>query len=83
MPTALRFAGLRVTIYPNDHHPAHVHVIGAGREAVFNLSCPEGPPELRESFGFAPHELNAVLDQLGRSLALLCDAWSRVHGDHR
>jgi len=28
MPTVLRFEGLRAVIYPNDHRPAHVHVIG-------------------------------------------------------
>lgn len=28
---------LRVAIYPNDHRPAHVHVIGDG-EAVFVLN---------------------------------------------
>jgi hypothetical protein len=49
MPTALRLDGLRVVIYPNDHRPAHVHVIGADGEAVFNLNCPEGPVVLREA----------------------------------
>lgn len=49
MPTVLRLDGLRVAIYPNDHRPAHVHVLGPGSEAVFVLNCPEGPPELRES----------------------------------
>ena len=28
MPTVLRLGGLRVVIYPNDHSPPHVHVIG-------------------------------------------------------
>jgi hypothetical protein len=32
----------RVAIYPNDHRPAHVHVIGGGGEAVFILNCPGG-----------------------------------------
>ena len=41
MPTVLRFNGLRAVIYPNDHRPAHVHVIGRGYEAVFNLHCPK------------------------------------------
>jgi len=43
MPTALTIFGLRVVIYPNDHRPAHVHIIGNGCEAVFNLHCPKGP----------------------------------------
>jgi hypothetical protein len=42
MPTVLRFAGWRVTIYPNDHRPAHVHAIGKDCEAVFELNCPAG-----------------------------------------
>ena len=45
MPTVLIIGGWRVVIYPNDHRPAHVHVIGGGCEAVFNLS--EDGPELR------------------------------------
>lgn len=43
MVTVLRGDGFRVVIYPNDHRPAHVHVIGAEHEAVFNLNCPAGP----------------------------------------
>ncbi|WP_182915673.1 DUF4160 domain-containing protein [Massilia cavernae] len=53
MPTISRFFGLRVVIYPSDHLPAHVHVIGDGGEAVFDLHCPAGPPELRETYGFS------------------------------
>lgn len=52
MPTVLRIDGLRVVIYPNDHRPAHVHVIGADAEAVFELYPRHGPVVLRESIGF-------------------------------
>ena len=45
MPTISRFDGLRVVIYPADHRPEHVHVIGAEGEAVFILHCPAGAPE--------------------------------------
>jgi len=80
MPTVLRLDGLRVTIYPNDHRPAHVHVIGAGREAVFDLHCPDGPPELRENYGFGRHEATRVVVDLTSKLAELCGAWERIHG---
>ena len=50
MPTVLRFDGLRAVVYPNDHRPAHVHVIGRGCEAVFDLNCLAGPVELRENY---------------------------------
>jgi len=53
VPTVLRFDGLRAAIYPNDHRPAHAHVIGPGSEAVFHLNCPGGPVSLRESYGFS------------------------------
>lgn len=81
MPTVLRFDGLRVVIYPNDHRPAHVHVIGAAGEAVFVLQCPDGPPLLRECFGFKSMELNRMIDALARVLADLCRKWSAIHGD--
>jgi Domain of unknown function (DUF4160) len=80
MPTILRFGGLRVVIYPNDHRPAHVHVFGAGGEAVFILNCPDGPPELRESYGFRGADLGRIEARIGEELALLCVEWSTHHG---
>ena len=35
-PTVFGFEGLRFVIYPNDHRPAHVHVMGRGCEAVIS-----------------------------------------------
>ncbi|MGO9127810.1 MAG: DUF4160 domain-containing protein [Terriglobales bacterium] len=81
MPTVLRFEGLRVVIYPNDHRPVHVHVIGQGREAVFNLHCPAGPAELRENYGFSRHEVLPIERVLTNHLAVLCAEWKRIHGD--
>lgn len=81
MPTVLRLDGLRVVIYPNDHRPAHVHVIGAGGEAVFVLNCPGGPPELRESYGFSRKDVGRIAGQLVDHLSELCPRWSEIHGD--
>ncbi|MCP5419717.1 MAG: DUF4160 domain-containing protein [Gammaproteobacteria bacterium] len=83
MPTVLRFGGFRVVIYPNDHRPAHVHVIGAGCEAVFNLHCPDGPPELRENYGFSRSEVARLKASLVGELTALCDEWGNIHGDPR
>jgi hypothetical protein len=80
MPTVLRFDGLRVVIYPNDHRPAHVHVKGTTGEAVFVLHCPDGPPELRESFGFNRPQLSRIKGELTGALAALCAEWRAIHG---
>lgn len=80
MPTALRFDGLRVVIYPNDHRPAHVHVIGVGCEAVFQLNCPEGPPELRENYRFPARELTRIKAVLAKHAIALCHEWETLHG---
>ena len=82
MPTVTRFDGLRVVIWPNDHRPAHVHVIGAGGEAVFDLRCPSGPPELREVYGFRLAEVTRIERELAERLRMLCEEWSRIHGDY-
>lgn len=81
MPTILRLAGVRVVIYPNDHRPAHVHVIGGGCEAVFKLNCPDGPVELRENFGFTLKALSELAAALMAEIHALCDAWEQIHDD--
>lgn len=79
MPTVLLFNGLRVTIYTNDHRPAHVHVIGRGCEARFELNCPRGPVVLAENFGFSRREIRQILGELTEKLTELCEAWRRIH----
>jgi hypothetical protein len=56
----MRIGGLRVVIYPNDHGPPHVHVLGAATQAIFNLQCPDGLPTLRGSHGSTTAELNRI-----------------------
>lgn len=79
MPTITRIGALRVVVYPNDHRPAHVHVIGGGYEAVFNLNCPYGPPELRENFGFPLVQVGKIKTALADELKRLCAEWSKIH----
>jgi len=80
MPTVLRMDGLRVVIFPSDHRPAHVHVKGAEGEAVFILHCPDGPPTLRESYGFRLADLGGIKEALSGALAVLCAEWRAIHG---
>ncbi len=82
MPTVLTISGLRVVVYPNDHRPAHVHIIGNGCEAVFNLHCPKGPPELRENYGFSRKDLAKIGGELAANLVGLCSDWRQIHGHY-
>jgi hypothetical protein len=68
-------------IYPNDHRPAYAHLIGADREAVFNLGCPHGPAVLRENYGCTQKELATIGAELSADLAALCEAWRTIHGN--
>jgi hypothetical protein len=81
MPSVLTVFGLRVVVYPNDHRPAHIHVIGGGCEAVFKLNCPYGPVELRENFGFSRKDLIKVGLELSANVHVLCQAWGAIHGN--
>jgi hypothetical protein len=81
MPTVLRFEGLRVVIYANDHRPVHVHVIGRGCEAVFSLNCPSAVAELRENYRFSRREIRRITDVLTKQVRELCVAWESLHGN--
>ena len=80
MPTVLGLDGLRIAIYPNDHRPAHIHAVGRGCEAVFDLNCLAGPIELRENYGFSRREIRRLLGVLTERLNQLCRAWEQIHG---
>ena len=75
MPVVLRIDGWKVVIYPNDHPPAHVHVIGPGWVVVINLLG----PELREAIGCGEREARRVLRRISEYRAVLLDAWRRYH----
>lgn len=81
MPTVLRIEGWRVAIYPNDHEPAHVHVIGSGGEVIFQLNCPAGPLELRGSYRVARTDVSRLEKALGDYLIILCNEWRKIHGN--
>lgn len=81
MSTVLRVAGLRIVVYFGDHRPAHVHAIGRGGEAVFNLNCPDGPPGLREVYGLSRTEVGRIQRIIVAELSVLCAAWETIHGE--
>lgn len=45
------------------------------------LNCPDGPPELRESYGFTRGAVTRIESDFVRHLPELCRRWREVHGD--
>lgn len=82
MPTIMRIGRWKVVVYFNDHPPEHVHVLGGGGEAVFNLNCPDGPVAYRESHAMSASDLRRIQAVLNEELAAACLSWEEIHGDH-
>lgn len=79
MPTVLTIRGWRVVIYPNDHAPPHVHVIGPDAHARFQLLCDLGQVGFMDGFGLKAAQIRSLAQHLTQHISLLCDAWSRYH----
>ena len=71
----LRIDGWRVAIYPNDHPPAHVHVVGPGWVVVVNLLN----LTLREAIGCGERDARQVLRRVGEYRSALMEDWRRYH----
>lgn len=72
VPTIIRTRNLSVRIYPKDHNPPHVHVIGPDAEAKFridNLDC-------ISSRGFSQKALKKIKAFLNERKDYLLEAWN-------
>ena len=73
----LRVSGLCYVVHPNDHAPAHGHVVGPGWAVVVDLHG----PEVREVVGpCAERDVRRALDLAREHRAALLEAWRRIHG---
>ena len=62
-------------IYPNDHPPAHVHVIHAGNEARIRLE----PFEILNNVGFNVRETAIIISIVMSERENLLAAWDKIH----
>jgi hypothetical protein len=76
MPTILRIDGWRIVVYPNDHPPAHVHVLGPGWVVVVNLLV----PAVRDVIGCNESQALKVLRRVSEHRVALLGAWRNMHG---
>lgn len=74
---SIRFNGLRLVVYANDHPPPHTHVLGAGWEIRIELSM---PPALMTIVGKPKmSEITAALMAVDENLKQLRIHWSNLH----
>jgi Domain of unknown function (DUF4160) len=77
MPTVLRFRNYDVRIYPHDHPPAHVHMVGPGWVVVLDLAA----MTIREIDGNATlREARRAVREMIVHREFLLTEWSRIHG---
>ena len=76
MPS-IRFRGLRMVVYPNDHPPPHTHVVGPGWEIRIELLH---PPTLMTIAGKPTSaEIAGALLATAQHLGQLRILWSDLH----
>ena len=73
MPEVSRFYGIRIVMYPNDHHPPHFHALYAGDDAIVEIN----PIRVR-STNLPKRALSLVLEWAALHQEELWDHWNRV-----
>ena len=73
-PTVFRVWNLRIVVYPKDHKPAHVHVIGPEAEAKFDILT----LECTESRGFSEKSLRKIKSYLESRKKRLMEVWYEI-----
>jgi hypothetical protein len=70
MRTDLTILGLLVVIYPNDHRPAHVHMISPDCEAVLNCAALKGRPNCVRIMAFLDRIWEKIADKFAAELTV-------------
>lgn len=70
-PTVFEAKNLKFMIYFKDHNPPHVHVVGPGAEAVFDLeTC-----ECTQNSGFSSTAINRIAEIVREKKQAFLEAW--------
>lgn len=68
--------GFQVHVWPNDHPPAHVHVIRAEGLAIIDLLT----LHVREAYDMKPAELRRALRIVEDNRSQFLRKWRKIHG---
>ena len=81
MPTLFRIGSYRVMVYTNDHSPAHVHAVGVGGHAKFELGRTPDDVALVESFGISTAGLERIAAEIIARHRECRSVWRKYHGN--
>lgn len=82
MPTIWRGGGFRFVIWPDDHHPPHVHIVRGNRVlAIVNMAIGGRTVWIRENFGLKRQELASVVRVVASNNDLFMMEWTKLHGE--
>jgi len=70
-----QFHGIIIKVNARDHNPPHVHVIGKGGEARFNIKT----MKWMESRTFSRSDLRAIEEVIERRIDECWNEWRRIH----
>lgn len=80
MPTIIKQDGFRIVIYPNDHNPAHVHVLKGDGEVRINLGNEKILPSLMSVRGkISDKEVMRALSLATEYQIELLAKWDEIH----
>jgi hypothetical protein len=79
MVTVLREGALRVVIYPDDHDPPHVHVMGDGETKILLGDSPEALFVI-SSIRTKANERRRAIDVVQANHSFLRLRWSELNG---
>jgi len=65
-------------IYPQDHHPAHVHVLAADSEAKFDIQT----GECLAVYGLSKNTVKILSEIIHVNHDLLMEAWEEYEGQN-
>lgn len=76
-PTIIFERGYQLTIFPNDHPPAHVHVRSAGNVARIKLDS----VEVWDNYGYNVRQLRVIVALVDKHRDMLLRAWNEIHSE--
>lgn len=77
MPTVITIGKVKMRIYPRDHPPPHVHVVGPGCEAKFEI----GTLSCSFASGFTRRDLKKIQEYLKKNRDYLQEVWNEYQED--